>query len=211
MKIRKTILVATGVFVGTALVWRWSSRRKQMPCPAWLAWILDNRLTEAVAGTEVTLDRIGLQPRDRCLDVGCGPGRLSLPAAQRVGPDGEIVALDIQPAMLAKLRQRLARTGTTNVTLLHADITTAGILSGEQFDRAWLVTVLGEIPNQQRALMNLRRLLKPGGILSVTEIFPDPHFQSQATVMRLCQQAGFIPAEKWGMPLAFTRNFTRPL
>jgi len=195
---------------GISFIWRYISRRKQMPCPAWLSWMLDNRFTETVAGTKVTLHRIGLLPGERGLDIGCGSGRLSLPAAQRVTPAGEIVALDIQPAMLGKLQQRLKTNGVTNVTPVKADITKPGILSGEQFDRVWLVTVLGEIPDQLAALQNIHRLLKPGGTLSITEILPDPHFQSQATVMWLCWQAGFVPTQKWGTAFVFTLNFTKP-
>jgi ubiquinone/menaquinone biosynthesis C-methylase UbiE len=192
------------------LGWRWSSRRRQMPCPAWLAWILENPLTEAVAGANVTLDRIGLRPGERGLDVGCGPGRMALPAAQRVGPAGEIVALDVQPAMLARLRARLAEAAVRNVVPRQADIAAPDALAGEQFDRAWLVTVLGEIPGRRAALRNVYRLLRPGGVLSITEIFPDPHYQGRATVLRLGQEAGFIATHRWGTALAFTQNFVRP-
>jgi SAM-dependent methyltransferase len=115
MKARYMWWLAGGVALAW-LGWRWSSRRRQMPCPAWLAWILENPLTEAVAGAEIILDRIGLRPGGRGLDVGCGPGRITLPASQRVGPAGEIVALDVQPAMLARLRQRL--TGSRRLSLL---------------------------------------------------------------------------------------------
>jgi len=208
MKMRGVWWLAGGLAVAW-LGWRWSSRRRQMPCPAWLAWILENPLTEAVAGAEVTLERIGLQPGERGLDVGCGPGRMALRAGQRVGPTGEIVAVDVQPAMLARLRERLAAAGARNIIPRQADIAAPGALAGEQFDRAWLVTVLGEIPDRQAALRNVYRLLRPGGVLSITEIFPDPHYQGRATVLRLGREAGFIPTQRWGTALAFTQNFVR--
>lgn len=209
MKTRNAWLVAGGAVL-VWLGWRWGSRRRQMPCPAWLAWILENPLTEAFAGAAVTLDRVGLRPCERGLDVGCGPGRITLPAAQRVGPAGKIVALDVQPAMLARLRARLAETGLDNVIPLDADIAAADVLPDEQFDRAWLVTVLGEIPDRPAALRSIYRLLRPGGVLSITEIFPDPHYHRRATVLRLGRAAGFAPAEHWGPALAFTQNFIRP-
>jgi ubiquinone/menaquinone biosynthesis C-methylase UbiE len=135
---------------------------------------------------------------------------MALPAAQRVGPMGEIVALDVQPAMLARLRARLAEAAVHNVVLRQADIAAPDVLAGEQFDRAWLVTVLGEIPDRQAALRNIYRLLRPGGVFSITEIFPDPHYQGRATVLRLGQEAGFIATQRWGTALAFTQNFARP-
>lgn len=206
-----SLLVLTAGLSAVGLWWRWASRRRQLPCPSWLAWILDNPLTETVAGTQTTLDRIGLQPGERGLDVGSGPGRLTIPAAQRVGPTGTVVAFDIQPQMLSRLQERIATTGITNVVPQLGDITANNNLSSETFDRAWLVTVLGEIPDRTAALHNLSRVLKPGGTLSITEIFPDPHYQTRTTVLNLGQAAGFEPTQYWGTPLAFTQNFVKPM
>jgi len=203
------LLSLTATLVAIGLIWRWASRHRQLPCPTWLAWLLDNPLTNLVAGTEVTLDRIGLRPGEHGLDVGCGPGRLAIPAAQRVGPTGSITALDLQPEMLARLQRRAAAVGATNLTLQFGDITTEQVLPASSFDRAWLVTVLGEIPDRPAALENLYRVLKPGGTLSITEIFVDPHYQGRSLVLRLGQAAGFEPSEYWGSALAFTQNFVK--
>jgi predicted methyltransferase len=54
------------------------------------------------------------------------------------------------------------------------------------------------------------RALKPGGTLSVTEIFGDPHYQSQTTVIRLASEAGFQPASIHGHWWFFTANFVKP-
>ncbi len=202
-----------GFLAGVVLVgvgWRWASRRRPLPCPSSLAWLLENPLTELQAGTQTTLERIGLRPGETALDVGCGPGRLTIPAAHQVGPTGTIVALDSQTKMLERLQQRAARAGATNIVLQLGDIATDSRLRAESFDRAWMVTVLGEIPNRQAALRRLHRALKPGGTLSITEIFPDPHYQTRATVLRLCRQAGFEPDRYWGSWLAFTQNVVKP-
>jgi len=145
------------------------------------------------------------------LDVGSGSGRLSIPAARRVAPRGTIVALDIQPQMLARLQRRATKAGLTNIITQVSDISRDGHLLSESFDRAWLVTVLGEIPDQANAIRNVYRALKPGGTLTINEIFGiDPHYQSHATVLRLCQEAGFEPTQYWGSWLAYTQNFSRP-
>lgn len=96
MRIARVILAITAALVSDCLLWRWASRRRQLPCPYWLAWLLANPLVERVIGTETTLDRIGLRPGERGLDVGSGWGRLAIPATRRVGPTGAIVAPDIQ-------------------------------------------------------------------------------------------------------------------
>ncbi len=185
--------------------------RRRLPCPSWAAWVLDNPLTEALAGTQTTLDRIGLRPGERGLDVGSGPGRLTIPAARRVGPSGAVVALDVQPGLLARLQRRAALAGVTAaISPRLGDIATDVGLPPDSFDRAWLVSVLGEIPDRRTALRNLYRVLKSGGTLSITEILGDPHYQRRAVVVRLCAKAGFEPTQRWGTALAYTQNFIKP-
>ncbi len=209
---RKTIFFLLGLvaalFLG-AVWWRRESRQRNLPCPAWLAWLLENPLMDTFGGTQETLDRIGLQPGERGLDVGSGPGRIAIPAARRVGPTGKVVALDLQPAMLQRLAERAARNGIENIEPRLGDIAAVGGLEPEGYDRAWLVTVLGEIPNRAAALKNIYRALKPGGTLSVTEILPDPHYQRRETVLSLAQEAGFRPDQYWGTFFWYTQNFSK--
>jgi ubiquinone/menaquinone biosynthesis C-methylase UbiE len=72
------------------------------------------------------------------------------------------------------------------------------------------VGVLGEIPNREAALRQCYAALKPGGLLSITEIFPDPHYQSRNTVRRLAEAAAFRFDHSEGNWLSFTMNFMRP-
>jgi predicted methyltransferase len=69
--------------------------------------------------------------------------------------------------------------------------------------------VLGEIPDREAALRQCYEALKPGGKLSITEIFPDPHFQSRATVKQLSEAAGFWLTAIHGPWNFFTANFTK--
>jgi SAM-dependent methyltransferase len=146
----------------------------------------------------------------RVLDVGCGAGRLSIPAARTVGPKGEVVAIDIQEAMLRKLNERIAAEGIANIRTVLGDITQIPI-EGNGFDLALLVTVLGEIPDRQAALRAIFAALKPGGILCVTERIGDPHYLSSGTVLRLGESAGFCLNDRSGTWLAFTMNFRKPV
>jgi ubiquinone/menaquinone biosynthesis C-methylase UbiE len=189
------------------LIWRRQNRH--LPCPASLSFLLENPFMERVAGAEILLDRAGVGPGMRVLDVGCGPGRITLPAARRVGPTGEVVALDIQEAMLQRVRQKLNAQNVTNVRLLHAGAG-EGQTEPESFDRAFLVTVLGEIPDKAAALREIYRALKPGGILSVTEVLPDPDYQTPDAIRQLAREAGFEVSEKIGSLPAFTMNLWKP-
>jgi predicted methyltransferase len=74
-----------------------------------------------------------------------------------------------------------------------------------------LVTVLGEIPDREMALTEVFAGLKPGGILSVTEVIFDPHFQRQATVRQLASAAGFRHKAVFGNRIAYTMHLEKPL
>ena len=72
------------------------------------------------------------------------------------------------------------------------------------------MTVLGEIPDRESALKEIHSALKPGGILSVTEVIFDPHFQRRESVLRLAQAAGFRERNFFGRSLAYTLHLEKP-
>jgi SAM-dependent methyltransferase len=197
-------LIGLGVliFVG----WRLYSQRRTLPCPSWLGWMveMDNPFTK-VNRAQTIIEHLALDPGMKLLDAGCGPGRLTLPAAGAVGPAGEVLALDIQEGMLAQVREKVEEAGLENVVYLQAALG-EGKLPADRFDRAMLVTVLGEIPDQVAALREIYGALKAGGILSVTEIIFDPHFQSRESVLRVAGEAGFEEKGFFGKKLAYTMH-----
>lgn len=78
------------------------------------------------------------------------------------------------------------------------------------FDRAFLCTTLGEIPDRSAALARCYRALKPGGRLSITELIPDPHYQCRSTVRSLAEEAGFRLESIEGGWWFYTANFAKP-
>ena len=196
------------LLVATNLWWRWLSRRRLMPCPTLFAGILENAWMGRLIGTQTTLDRLNLQPGQRVLEIGPGPGRLLLPAAQRVLPDGEVIGLDIQPGMIERLKSRADCEGITNLIAIVGNATRPHLLP-ESIDMVYLCTVLGEIPDRTAALHQCYTALKHDGVLSITEIFPDPHFQPRAAVKQLATMAGFRIQEECGRWFFFTINFVK--
>ena len=194
--------------VGAGLIWRGLSRRRSLPCPIWMSGFVEGPLMDRVLGTKTTLDRIGLGPGLCVLELGPGPGRLLIPAAKQVLPGGEVVGLDIQPGMIELLKERAAQAGISNLKA-----TLGGAMQfnniHKDFDVVYLCTVLGEVPNREAALRQCYEALKPGGKLSITEIFLDPHYQSRATVKRLSEAAGFQLQAIYGSWYFFTANFVK--
>lgn len=199
-----------GLIVLVGFIWRFASRRQSLPCPSWLGWMveLDNPFTKTNRAATI-IEHLELQPGMAVLDVGCGPGRLAVPAAKGVGSDGTVVAMDIQLGMLTRAQEKARDANVTNIRFVEAGVGDDK-MGVEQFDRALLVTVLGEIPDRQVAMQEIYRSLKPGGILSVTEIIFDPHYQSRKTVTRLAEEAGFRVRNFYGNRIAFTLNLEKP-
>lgn len=199
------ILGFIGVGIVLALIWR----RDALPCPTWLGWMveMDNPFTK-VNRARVIVGLLNLVPGMKVLDAGCGPGRLTLPLAETVGQQGEVTALDIQDGMLARVRAKVQAAGLQNVRFLHAGLGD-GKLPQAYFDRALLVTVLGEIPDQMSALKEIHQALIPGGILSVTEVVFDPHFQGRETVLRMAHEAGFKEKNFFGRSYAYTMHLEK--
>jgi ubiquinone/menaquinone biosynthesis C-methylase UbiE len=183
-------------------------RRRPIMHPPPLTFLFENPVVEFFVGVELLVGRLNPAPGMRLLDAGCGPGRLTIPLARTVGPAGEVVALDGQPAMLAKLEERLRERGITNVQPLLARLG-EGELREESFDRILLPMVLGEVRERQAAMRELHTALRPGGILSVTEVFGDPDYRRAGTVLREAEAAGFRLVERFGGFPAYTLNLEK--
>ncbi len=113
--------------------------------------------------------------------------------------------------MSDRLRVRADRAGICNLTAVTGDAT-AHHFPAEIFDVVYLCAVLGEIPDQTAVLQRCLEVLKPGGRLSVTEIFfGDPHFQRRQKVEQITLAAGFVPGDFHGHWYYYTANFAKPV
>jgi SAM-dependent methyltransferase len=108
------------------------------------------------------LDMAALQPGERVLDVACGTGLVTFPAAVAVGPDGSILATDISEAMVARVREDAAARGAAHVTAARMDAERLDVPDAA-VDVALCSLGLMYAPDAVAALGEMRRALRPGG------------------------------------------------
>ncbi len=169
---------------------------------------LDNPLLKNNSARQI-IQHLALEPGMKVLDFGCGPGRLTIPVAKQIGPTGEVTAFDIQAGMLQRVRIKAQAEHLENIQFLLGEAR-AGKLGHNQYNRVLLVAVLGEIPDRQSVLAEIFESLKPSGILSVTEVIADPHFQRRESVRSTANSVGFMEKEFFGSRISFTINFEKP-
>ena len=196
-------LTASGL-VGTALWWR----AHPSACPYSQRFWID------APHPFITRTRLAtaLGPVDggRVLEIGPGTGYYTLPVAESIGDGGRLDIFDVQQEMLDLTVRRAHERGLSNVVETSGDAQSLPYDDGV-FDAAFLVTVLGEIPDQSAALREPRRVLRPGGCLIVGELFGDPHWVAPATLVRRAEAAGLCFDERFGSPLAYFARLSRPI
>ncbi len=114
-----------------------------------------------------TVEQSGLRPGQRALDVAGGTADLALQFAHRVGPSGQVVLTDINAAMLALGRDRMLDAGVT-APAVQCDAENLPFAAGH-FDCVSVAFGLRNMTNKERALGEMRRVLRPGGRLLILE------------------------------------------
>jgi ubiquinone/menaquinone biosynthesis C-methylase UbiE len=111
---------------------------------------------------ERLLDFAALQPGERVLDIACGTGLVTLPAAERVGPSGSVMATDISEAMITRIRDEAARRGLSHLTAARMDAERLDVPDAS-VDVVLCALGLMYVPDPLVACAEMRRVLAPGG------------------------------------------------
>jgi demethylmenaquinone methyltransferase/2-methoxy-6-polyprenyl-1,4-benzoquinol methylase len=137
-----------------------------------MARVMESPLRYRFFDPAKTLKGAGIQPGLTVLEIGCGTGFFTIPAAELAGDGGCLYALDPHPLAVKQVAQKIRDAGRTNARLVRGDATRAGLLDG-CID---LVLLFGVIPSPvvplSRLLPEIHRLLRPGGSLAVWTAVP---------------------------------------
>ena len=117
---------------------------------------------------DLVLQTLGVTEGMTVADIGSGPGFFTLPAARRVGPSGKVYALDVEPAMLERVKERAAEEGVTNVEALLSQEDELPLPS-RSIDRVMIVNVLHEVEDPTKMIGEILRVLKKLGVVGVVE------------------------------------------
>jgi len=134
----------------------------------WLEGLPEAAL-ESFAGVGFPFGAGVIHDGDRVLDIGAGSGTDALIAARLVGPRGRVVALDVTPAMLAKLRHNVALAGAANVDVIGGNVE-ALPLPDASVDVVTSNGVLNLVPDKRAAFAEIWRVLRPGGRVQIADV-----------------------------------------
>lgn len=181
------------------------------PAPAFIGSILDSNFRRKLQPPDKLIQRSGIKEGMHVLEVGCGSGAHTTFVARAVEKKGKVYALDIQSKMLKQLKNKLNKPENKdirNIELINKNAYNLPF-NDNSLDLVYMITVLQEIPDKKKALREVRRVLKSGGIFGVTEFFPDPDYPLKSTTIRIGGEAGFVldeaPGNFWNYTVRFKK------
>ena len=200
---RRALIVVLGALLGVALWWR----KNPSAMPYWQRFFVE--LPHPGITRERLVEILEPRPKERLLEVGPGTGYYALTIAERLD-GGRLEVFDLQQEMVDHVLRRAGERGLRNVTGWTGDAQQM-LFEKDRFDGAYLTVVLGEIPDQDAALRELARVVKPGGRVVVGEIALDPHYVTFGSLRERAERAGLELDRRVGGGLAYFARFRVPL
>jgi ubiquinone/menaquinone biosynthesis C-methylase UbiE len=212
----KIVLIVILCILALAILWislaKLIRKMFRFPAPAFMGRLLDSGYRRRIQPPSQLIERSGVKKGMHVLDLGCGSGAFTSFIARTVGEKGKVYALDIQADMLKQLERKLSvpeNRDIKNIKLIEGNAYELPF-EDSSLDLVNMVTVLQEIPDRNKALQEVKRVLKPGGLLAVTELFPDPDYPWKSTTIKLGEAAGFMADKVAGNFFNYTVRFKKP-
>jgi ubiquinone/menaquinone biosynthesis C-methylase UbiE len=171
--------------------------------------LIDNPIRRNLIQKPKTVaERMNLEPGMTVIEIGPGKGSYTKVIAKNILPDGIVYAIDIQESVIKRLQKRIERENIHNII---PKIEDAYNLSFEDnsVDRVLMIACLPEIPNPVRVLKEIKRILKPNGLVCLSELLPDPDYPRRKTEKKWANEAGLELDNQFGNWFIYQLNFRK--
>ncbi len=202
-----SIAASAGSLLGSQISLRVGCLRRPRPMPHQFAPMLDHSLRLRYRDVAETLAPFGLSPDQTVLDLGCGSGTFTVEMARMVGEQGIVYAVDLQYPMLEETQSRLDDADLADRVRLHHCGAYNLPLPDNSCDLAVMIATLSQVPDKPAVLFELRRVLKPGARLAISEELPDPAYLPSHMMKRWAEETGFVLQGKTGNLFCYSMIF----
>ncbi len=199
-------LVILGLFVFLETIVRLVKHFIHLPSPAFVVARLNNPIRRKFLSPKRVIDYFGIREGMKILEVGPGSGFFTIELARYAGPSGHVYAVDIEPKMITLLEKRIKREKIENITAKAASAYEIPLPS-DSVDLVFMGGVLGEIPDKQKALREMQRVLKEEGFLAVMECLIDPDYPRRKTVTGWFEDTGCELTGCYGSAFLYALKF----
>ena len=203
------LIILGSFFFIVFVILRIIRRYYKFPIPGFMTRLIDNPIRRKfIQKPETVAERMRLKPGMLIIEIGPGKGSYTKALAKNILPDGKVYALDIQESIINRLKKRIEKEGITNIIPKIDDAYNLSF-EDESVDRVLMIACLPEIPDPIRVLKELKRVLKPDGLISLSEMLPDPDYPRRKTEKKWAEEAGFDLDEQFGNWFIYQLNFKK--
>jgi ubiquinone/menaquinone biosynthesis C-methylase UbiE len=146
------------------------------------------------------LAEVSINPGDKVLDYGCGPGTFSILAAELVGPSGMVYALDVHPLAIQSVEQKARKRRLANIKTILSSCDSS--LAENYLDLVIFFDVFHDLDNRQEVLVELHRILKSDATLC----FSDHHLKEEVILKSLTEKGWFELKSKGKRTFSFGKG-----
>ena len=202
-----SLLLGLGTVIGNQVSQRLAYHRSPHPMPHQFADMLDHPWRLRYRDPFDTVSIMGIAAGMTVMDLGCGTGTFTVEMARMVGPEGAVHAVDLQRALLRRAEARFKEAQVVTPVSFHHCGAYQLPFETSSIDLAILIATLSQIPEKGRALVELRRVLKPGARVAISEELPDPAYIPPQISRQWAEQGGFLFAGQSGSLFCYTQLF----
>jgi len=161
----------------------------------------DNPLLPHLKNPRRLLEAAGLSQGQKVMEVGCGPGFFTIPAAKIVGDTGIVYATDVNPLAIKRVEQKIRSQGIRNVKPVLINAAGSGLPDGS-VDLSFVFGLRHISGGLSSMLSEMHRILKPRGLLSFEKTTG-----STAGLIEDAEKAGFVSRERKGRIFIFVKKY----